>query len=89
MTKFQSNIVVPLFTSHTALHKKPSFPLRISSEFPAIFGLFNKDKLNDNYNLLSHILLVFKLTSREKNKINRYFNYELNERKEMREERGG
>lgn len=89
MTKFQSNIVVPLFASHTALHKKPSFPLRISSEFPAIFGLFNKDKLNDNYNLLSHILLVFKLTSREKNKINRYFNYELNERKEMREERGG
>ena len=89
MTKFQSNIVVPLFASHTALHKKPSFPLMISSEFPAIFGLFNKDKLNDNYNLLSHILLVFKLTSREKNKINRYFNYELNERKEMREERGG
>ena len=89
MTKFQSNIVVPLFASHTALHKKPSFPLRISSEFPAIFGLFNKDKLNDNYNLLSHILLVFKLTSREKNKINRYFNYELNDRKEMREERGG
>ena len=70
MTKFQSNIVVPLFASHTALHEKPSFPLRISSEFPAIFGLFNKDKLNDNYNLLSHILLVFKLTSREKNKIN-------------------
>lgn len=80
---------MPLFASHTALHKKPSFPLRISSEFPAIFGLFNKDILNDNYNLLSHILLVFKLTSREKNKINRYFNYELNERKEMREERGG
>ena len=80
---------MPLFASHTALHKKPSFPLRISSEFPAIFGLFNKDKLNDNYNLLSHILLAFKLTSREKNKINRYFNYELNDRKEMREERGG
>ena len=49
----------------------------------AILGLY--EQANDNYNLLSHTLLIFKYVSREKCIIYRYFYGQLNESKEKGE----